>query len=40
MDPLVVRGGAGERVDSVVLGMAAVALHPLPFDTMRRGGVD
>ncbi len=28
--------GAGERVDPVVLGMAAVALDPVPFDAVRR----
>ena len=32
--------GAGERVDAVVLGMAAVALDPMPFDPVRRRGVD
>ena len=40
MPPLVVGLGAGERVDAVVLGMAAVALDPMPFDPVRRGGVD
>ena len=40
MAPLVVGLGAGERVDPVVLGMAAVALDPMPFDAVRRGGLD
>ena len=31
---------AGERVGAVVLGMAAMALHPMPFDPVRRGGLD
>jgi hypothetical protein len=32
--------GAGERVGAVVLGMAAVALDPMPFDSVRLGGVE
>ena len=32
--------GAGERVDPVVLGMAAVTLDPVPFDAVRRSGFD
>ena len=37
---LAVGFGAGERVDAVVFGMAAVALDPVPVDAVRRGGVD
>ncbi len=40
MPPLIVRFGAGERVDPVVLRMAAMTFHPMPFDPMPRGGLD
>src|SRR5205809_7710376 len=36
--PLRVGGGAGEGVDAVVLGVAAVALDPVPFDSVARDG--
>ena len=32
--PLVVGLGAGEGIDAVVLGMAAVSLDPVPFDSV------
>ena len=34
------RLGAGERVDALILGMAAVALDPMPFDPVRLGRVE
>src|SRR5512146_1865079 len=37
---LIVGFGTSERIDSVVLRMAAVTLHPMPFDAMGRAGVD
>src|SRR4029079_4994613 len=35
---LVVGGGAGERVDAVVFGVAAMTLDPVPFDSVGGGG--
>lgn len=40
MAPLLVRFSAGEGVDAVILGMAAVALDPVPFDPVRFAGVN
>jgi hypothetical protein len=40
MAALLIRLGAGQRIDAVVLGVAAVTLYPMPFDPMGRGGVD
>ena len=40
MSPLLVGLGAGEGVDAVVLGMAAMALHPLPVDPVASSSVD
>ena len=40
MAALLVRGGAGKRVDAVVLRVAAMTLDPMPFDSVRRAGVD
>ena len=37
---LVVGLGAGEPVHAVVLGVAAMAPDPMPFDPVRRGRVD
>ena len=34
---LSVGGGAGQRVGALVLGMAAMALHPMPFDRCGAG---
>ena len=33
---MIVRRGAGKCIDSVVLGMAAVAFDPVPLDSVRR----
>ena len=38
MTALVVGRGAGKRVDAIVLRMAAVALHPVPINSMRLAG--
>ena len=38
--PLVVRLGAGERVNAIVFRVAAVAFDPMPFDPMPRRGFD
>ena len=40
MSALVVGGGAGERVDPVVFGVAAMALDPVPFDSVGGAGGD
>jgi len=40
MPSLVVRGGAGERIDPIVFGVSAVALYPMPFYPVRRARVD
>src|SRR5437868_4777269 len=40
MPPLVVGFRAGERIDPVILGMAAVALDPVPVDSMGSAGGD
>src|SRR6185295_13515404 len=32
--------GAGQRIDTIILRVAAVALHPMPVDPVRRAGVD
>src|SRR5947209_20068075 len=40
MAALVVGSGAGERVDPVILGMATVALDPVPLDPVAGGGVE
>ena len=40
MPSLIIGFGAGERVDSVILGMTAVSLHPAPIDPVRSSRFD
>src|SRR4051812_3408077 len=40
MAPLIVGRGAGEGIDAVIVGMAAVPLDPAPVDPVRGGGRD